>query len=54
MKTVIHLTEHMNNLVEEINNTGNSKQNGNIRLWNMIHNLFAVLVKLLKVKENAS
>ena len=26
----------------------------NVRLWNMIYNLFAVLVKLLKLKRNTS
>ena len=39
----------MDNLVEEINNI--IQINRNVRLWNMIYNLSAVHVKLLKLKE---
>ena len=49
MKQTKHICG-VNNLVEEMNNV-ESKQEW---LWNRIYNLFAVHVKLLKLKGNAS
>ena len=49
-------TKHVrgvNNLVEKINKIL-FKINRNVRLWNMIYNLFAVHIKLLKLKGNTS
>ena len=50
MKQTIHICG-VDNLVEEINNIL-FKINRNVRLWNMIYNLFAVHIKLLKLKGN--
>ena len=49
-------TKHVrgvNNLVEKINKIL-FKINRNVRLWNMIYNLFAAHIKLLKLKGNTS
>ena len=49
MKQTIHI-RGVDNLGEEINNI--IQINRNVRLWNMIYNLSAVHVKLLKLKGN--
>ena len=54
MKQTIHI-RGVDYLVEEINKINVLfKIIRNVRLWNMIYNLFAVHVKLLKLKGNAS
>ena len=54
MKQTIHI-RGVDYLVEEINKINVLfKIIRNVRLWNMIYNLFAVHVKLLKLKGNPS